>query len=149
VLAHLYLLVWLAMLPKYFRNYSRWMCQLILSPIKHLPMIHSLMCQLASILIKQPPLLKISRRSFHFAQKMRWQNMLKQWLALWIRVPKFLITVTQLGMKLVKAALNAPLHFLVLCRHIYGHYFVKVRDHLDGLHYQGIQKIFIAPIKLF
>jgi urocanate hydratase len=88
------------------------------------------------------PLQKISQRSSHFALKRRWQNMCRRWLALWIRVLRFLITVTQLGMKHVRVALIVPLLFLVLCPHISDHYFVKAKDHLDGWHSEDPEDIY-------
>ena len=78
-----------------------------------------------------------------------WQSMLKRWSALWIKALKYLIMEIQFAMKRARVDLVEPLPSPDSYLHIFVRCFVKVKDHLDGLRYLEIQKIFIAQIKLY
>ena len=81
--------------------------------------------------------------------KLPWQNMLKPWLALWIKAPKSLTTEIQFAMKLAKEALVAHSHFQGLCPPIFGHFSAKAKGHSAGSHSLETQKIFTAQIRQF
>ena len=121
----------------------------ILLPIKHQHMIHFHIFQSEWRMKMQKCWQKITQRISPSAAKKRWQNMLKRWLALWIKALKYLITVIQSVMKHVKVDLNVHSHFQVLCLLIFAHYFVKVKVHFAGRLYLVIQRIFIEPTKRY
>ena len=129
--------------------FFQWMFRLISSLIKHQPMILSHTFLWESAFMRQRRWQKIIQQISLSALKHPWQNMLKRWWALWIRAQKYLITVIQSVMKLVKAASHGPLPSQALSLPIFDHYFVKEKDHFDGWLYLEIQKIFIAQIKQF
>ena len=127
-----YLLGLKVMPLSYSRSCSAWMCQSISSPIK-LP--HTILSHiyLLALMFTQPlKWRKITQKISLNAHKHRWPNMLKRWLALWIKAQRFLITVIQSAMKPAKVAIHGLLPFQALFLPISARSSAKEKDPFVG-----------------
>ena len=142
-----FLLDWLAMLLKCFRNCLLWMLMRTSSQIRLQHMIRFITFQLAWTLPMLVSTQITSLMNSLSSRKNLWLGTLKPWLVLWIRALKYLITATAFAMKRARVAMTAHLNSLVSFRLIFVRCFVKVKDRFVGLRFRAIQKILRAPTK--
>ena len=137
------------MLPKCFQNFSQWMSRQTSSQIKHRRTIRFTTFQPVWTLLRLVSMQITSPMNSQSSRKSQWQGTWKPWLVSWIKALRFLTTVIAFAMKRVRVGTIAPLSSQDLSPLTFGHFFVKVRVHLDGRRFPETQKTLRERTKRF